>query len=132
MSFRYPGRFEVTYRIEEGAENALLPKMLVQPILENAIIHGLKDAFSVLHILVIAKVKEDTLMISVEDDGVGMAQEQINELLASSLPKDGFNRIGIFNIHRRLQLNYGEQYGISILSKEGEGVKVIAKLPYCI
>lgn len=131
MSFRYPGRFEVTYRMEEGAAKALIPKMLVQPILENAIIHGLKDAFSVLHILVSARVEDDILFISVEDDGIGMTNEQIKELMASSLPKEGFNRIGIYNINRRLQLNYGEQFGVCIVSGEGEGVKVTARLPYC-
>jgi two-component system sensor histidine kinase YesM len=130
MSFRYPGRFEITYRIDEGAAKKLIPKMLVQPILENAIIHGLKDAFSVLHILVIAQVEEDVLSISVEDDGIGMTNEKIKELLISSLPREGFNCIGIYNINRRLQLNYGERFGVSIVSREGEGVKVTARLPF--
>jgi len=130
MGVKYSGRFSVQYSYERDVRDAYLLKMIVQPILENAIIHGFEDVFMQLHIMIHACSNEGDLLITVADDGVGMSQQQILELLTNDAEnKRGFNKLGIYNVHKRIQLNYGQQYGLEILQREPKGTEVRIRLP---
>ncbi len=117
----------------------ILP-LLLQPIVENAVNHGLKDMDRNGHVSVIveyARGDEENrkLLITVNDDGMGISPEEVEELnksLEIKRPKTderGAGSIGLYNIHQRIKLYYGEEYGLHIRSQEGKGTSVVLTLP---
>lgn len=125
-----------------GAGRLFVPKLILQPIVENAYVHGIKPKKGVGSIMVEAAVndREDgekrILEITVMDNGVGMDQaalDQIQELLAGDEPgiKNEYNwqSIGMKNVHDRIRLLYGEEYGIRVTSTVGVGTMVRLLMP---
>lgn len=130
MGIKYSGRFHVQYFIDDNVRNTYILKMIVQPILENSIIHGFEDVFVQLHIDIHASCNDGDLLVTVEDDGVGLTQQQIDELMATEHEnKSGFNKLGIYNVNKRIQLYYGKKYGLNMLRREPKGTIVQLKLP---
>lgn len=123
---RYPG---ITYGIECSAEAGAVrvPKLIVQPIVENAIEHGLADNKAG-RIDLFIEEDEDELHILVIDSGVGFSEDRLEavraSLEASDAKKEG-DHIGIMNVHRRIRKIYGERYGVSILSRTGMRTSVV-------
>ncbi len=121
-------------------EYEILP-LLIQPIVENAISHGLKDMDKNGHISIVAeyesknKENEGCLIITINDDGKGMNEEEVIALNKSLDEKrtdtdgKGAASIGLYNIHQRIKLHYGKQYGLTIRSREGKGTSVELRLP---
>ncbi len=122
-------------------EYRILP-LLIQPIVENAISHGLKDMDKNGHISIVAeyesKIKKNdgnNLIITINDDGKGMTEEEVIALNKSLDEKrndqdgKGAASIGLYNIHQRIKLHYGEKYGLTIRSQEGKGTSVELRLP---
>ncbi len=104
-------------------------KLIVQPLVENALYHGIKPKLSPGTITVRVTNKEDTIQIIVQDDGVGMSPAELETLL-SSLEQDSPGRgYGLYNIHRRIQMVYGKEYGISITSEEQIGTTAMITIP---
>ncbi|TYP71091.1 cache domain-containing sensor histidine kinase [Paenibacillus methanolicus] len=131
MAFRYQDKFEVQFDVPVEIRQAVILKFLLQPVLENAIIHASDDPFRKLNIRVGAYRIDNRLRIEISDDGQGMPAEQVERLLDSPKEKyDAFNKIGIYNVHRRLRLTYGEPYGVHISSQWGAGTTVTLELPY--
>ncbi len=134
---RFAGRFEVTYEVEEAALDAPILRMILQPIVENAIYHGLEMKMDRGHLQIGARLDERTLRIWVADDGVGMAPEKL-EALTQQLtwqedrespdlsPKTS---IGLVNVNDRLKLTYGRDFGIRVGSVPGSGTRVELTLP---
>lgn len=118
---RYEGKFIVKYRVEPEASGCFLPRLMLQPLVENAILHGLDMKNDNSQITVTAWTKEDTLYVSVKDNGRGMTKEQIVNLLESKKEKktSGLSGIGVVNVKERLNLYYGEAGGISYESGSG-------------
>ena len=129
QQFRYMGGFSVTYDVSPEAEACCVPRLLLQPLVENAIVHGQPTDGSPLHITVAAVCVGDTLALSVEDTGPGMTREQIVKLLAGEgAKKGGFSGIGVSNIRERLRLYYGDQGVLHYTSGE-HGTKAAVFLP---
>lgn len=135
INCRYEGKviFEVN---ADGLMEYLIPKLILQPIVENAFFHGLKPKQGEGVIQLMAEEEEDKLMITILDNGVGMKPEEkrhLEELLESDRPgnKEEYNwqSIGLKNVHDRLRYLYGMQYGITISSHEGMGTAVCAVIP---
>ncbi|MDC7290126.1 histidine kinase [Blautia schinkii] len=117
QSFRYGGTIKVEYEVEKEAENCLLPRLLLQPLVENAILHGIDLKKEEGRILIRAGIKDGLLRIDVTDNGRGMTEEQIHTLLNSKVKKtSGLSAIGIPNIRDRLHLYYGEKGTITYQS----------------
>jgi two-component system sensor histidine kinase YesM len=111
-------------------------KLLLQPIVENAVKHGFKSKRNTGRISIKAIRKEDYLEITVMDDGSGMSQDrlrEINALLVSESighrTEDGWSSIGIKNVYDRIKKNFGQDYGFEITSCENLGTIVRYKLP---
>lgn len=131
---RFGDRVNYETEIQNGIaleEYRILP-LLLQPIVENAIIHGLEERESDGHLkLIIGRFGED-LRIDVSDNGEGMTEERLAEIrqhledYRAELPT---TNIGLYNIHRRIKLNYGEKYGVLIESVKGMGTCVSLLLP---
>lgn len=101
----------------------------LQPLVENAVFHGLKPKRSMEgNIVVHIEKSEDAVLVSVEDDGVGIGPEMLDKLLKDR-PEDGKLHIGVANVHRRIQLFYGDAYGVSIVSQPQRYTRVTVRLP---
>ena len=127
QSFRYPNYLEVEYKIEEGLEYQIVPSFILQPIVENAIFHGMKQAEKC-HILIQGFHKDNNLVIEIVDNGRGMNQEQLSNIFEEH--KDfQVNKVGLKNVNERIVLNFGLEYGMFITSQEGKGTTVTLLLP---
>ncbi|WFR58925.1 histidine kinase [Anaerocolumna sp. AGMB13025] len=127
MKIRYSDNFDVKIMAEEDCMDNLIPRLLIQPIVENSISHGLQDKEDPGHISITIHKQGGILSLIVEDDGYGITEDKIKHLLEDK--KRSGENIGISNVQRRIKLNYGEEYGISMESKPGEYTKTIIKIP---
>lgn len=132
QKIRFDGKFECTCDYPSELENVMVPKLVVQPIVENSVIHGFEDATDG-HILVraysdMAENGMRTLVIVVKDDGRGITDEEI-ERLKKPDPNEKKGHIGVQNVERIIQLNYGEEYGLKINRNEDKGTTVVMTFP---
>jgi two-component system sensor histidine kinase YesM len=132
MQLRYDSSFEMNFKLQEEALDGKMIKLILQPLVENAIFHGLepKRGGGTIRIEVEREVRD--LVLTVSDDGVGMTEEQLENIWSPhrrSSP-NGFNNIGIVNIQERVRLHFGNKYGLSIASRFGEGTRVAVRMPY--
>lgn len=127
QKFRYRNQF--TYKIEADEEclHYLCNKITLQPIIENAIYHGLDRMVDEGEITIRISQTDKDIIMEVEDNGLGMTQEQCQEiLLREASDRTG---IGIKNVHDRVKIYFGEEYGLSIQSELDEGTKVVICMP---
>ncbi len=117
QEFRYYNKFQVNFAIEEALLDYKLPKFLLQPILENSIIHGIGPKKGQGVIEVRGFSYEGKLIFTITDDGIGMTQEMIARVLQEeNVSGNHFCAIGIKNVRERIQLYFGDQYGLRIES----------------
>ncbi len=132
QSYRYGGT--ITLEIQTEAEsllNCLILKFTLQPLLENAIFHGIEPKGAGRITIRVAAEGEQGIRIDVTDDGVGMSREKIRQILQSDAQesRDLFREIGVYNVHRRLQYEFGEDCGITIESAEHEYTTMSIHIP---
>ena len=129
QQYRFGERFHYHIYIERDVENCIVPKLILQPIIENAIKYGFGDKDE-LTVKIKASFLADDLVIVIYDDGIGMQENILNEL-KDMLKKEvnPSNHIGLYNVHKRIQLMYGKAYGIDIKSEVNEGTVVKIILP---
>lgn len=123
---RFGNDFEETWEIDDSLRKCEVLKLILQPFVENAINHARSDCGRSLQIAIRAySTHEKRLYLEVEDDGCGMEETQANAILQPH-NSQGY---GILNVHKRIQLAYGHEYGVSIFSKKGSGTKIVLTLP---
>ena len=128
MQFRFRNRFFYRNEIEEKFYDVALPPFSLQPLIENAILHGGKGAECPFSIVLSAKRIENVLEISVSDDGVGMQQEKLDEVRRrmEQVPEKG---LGLYNVQRRIKILFGEKYGVYIQSEPQKGTQMTIRIP---
>lgn len=134
QQYRYGGTITVNYNVmSEDLYDCHIIKFTLQPIVENAIFHGI-EAKSIEGIIDINinKTENSTISIEVIDNGVGMSVEKIKELLTSkeTTSTSSFNNIGISNVNERIKLTFGDEFGLNIKSKLNEYTNMIITIPY--
>lgn len=130
MDVRMGSSITYTYSIDEQVLNDSIPRLSIQPIVENAINHGLKNARGERRIDIVAYRQQEQLMITVMDNGVGIPADKLGTLLnEADQDEKQSTSIGLYNINERLKMLYGEAYGLRITSKEGEGTTVTLCIP---
>ncbi len=133
QEYRYPDRFQTQYRIDDEVLDCEVPNVFIQPIVENAIFHGLAGKIEPGTLTIVSRREGDSLFIQVEDDGVGMNQETVERILSSDEGISGRMRtIGVANVSKRIQEIYGGGYGLQIESEPGAGTKVTVVIPFRI
>jgi two-component system, sensor histidine kinase YesM len=129
QSVRYRGKFE--YRIE--ADEEALPcqtlKLILQPIVENAIYHGIEEMVDPGMIRIGVTVDRDTVTFVIEDNGLGIHPERLKQLLIKRADSGSGSGVGIRNVHERIRLTYGDPYGLSIVSQQEVGTTVTIRIP---
>ncbi|HEX2925507.1 MAG TPA: sensor histidine kinase, partial [Ruminiclostridium sp.] len=131
QKFRYRNRFNYTLNYSRELDNYKLLPFIIQPIIENAVVHGLKSVEEGGDISLNAEKESGILRISIEDNGCGMEEEQMQHVVDSlNEAEDSFGQhIGLKNVHQRIKLYYGENYGMTINSTFGKGTRVEITLP---
>lgn len=131
MDMRMHDNIQYTFDVDETTLKSKLPRLSLQPIVENAINHGLRNKRGKKKIGIQIKRKQMDLVICIEDNGIGMDTSAINESLSKNeldFVEKG-NSIGLHNINARLKMLYGNTYGMYLESTLGEGTKVFMILP---
>lgn len=132
QKMRYKNKFSATITAEDGVEHLYTLKLIVQPILENAIYHGMAYADGDGEISIRAFLEEGDVLIEVADNGPGMPEEVVEQLLSPNGPAANSSKgsgIGFRNVHRRIQLTFGSRYGLTISSEPDAGTTVRIRLP---
>ena len=131
QKIRYKNSFEVDFQIEEDILDGCIVKLVLQPLLENAIYYGMEfmDGEGEIHVRGYRKDKD--VYLEVEDNGLGMPEEEASELLnGKERPHKHGSGVGLVNVHSRLKLRFGEAYGLVIHSCPDEGMMVQIHIPY--
>jgi len=114
--------------IDSEAKEILVPKLIIQPLVENAIYHGIKPQGKSGNIDVNVRIVDNTLRISVKDSGVGIPPHKIQELLDNLDNAVESEHYGLYNINERLRLRYKESYSIQLHSTQGAGTEIIINI----
>lgn len=132
QQFRYQDILEYTISIPDNMKQYYVMKLTLQPIVENALYHGIKNKRGMGHITVTGSLRDGCLNFLVEDDGIGMTEEELDhfrKVIHGEIVENTPNGFGVANVEQRIQLNYGEEYGISAESVYGRGTKVRVRIP---
>lgn len=124
MQVRYEGRFKPCYEVEENVMEKKLPKLLLQPLVENSIIHGFKGRESGGIVTLSAALRKERLVIIVRDNGRGMDPRELEAAMHGD-----HSRIGLGNAVRRLQLIYGGEGSLEVETCPGEGTEIVISIP---
>ncbi|MBR5386184.1 MAG: sensor histidine kinase [Clostridiales bacterium] len=127
QSYRYKNQFSYEFNVEEDCLDYLCNKITLQPIIENAIYHGINGLVDGGRITITVKSQDDNIVMTVEDNGNGMTDEQIETIMNKD--RSDKTGIGIKNVNDRLKIYFGNEYGITIHSELDEGTKVIILMP---
>ncbi len=129
---RYQDILKYEIQVPGELDKYLIPKITIQPIVENALYHGIKNKRGLGRIRVSGKEEEGGFAIQVEDNGIGINEErlrQVGDRIQYRTPAEN-DIYGLYNVNERIRLNFGEKFGISIESVYGEGTVVSIHLPY--
>lgn len=131
MKIRYSDGFDIEYEIEEPCLECLVPRLILQPIVENSIVHGFSELEEELGMITVAAAMEDGfLRLSIRDNGKGMTEEEIRSLLAGEENgREDYLSIGVTNVNTRLVLNYGQESRLKITSEKGVYTETIIRIP---
>ena len=129
---RFGDKISLEVEIEdEQLLEATMPKLILQPLVENAVVHGLEDKIGHGLVRVIVESSDQTLFLCVKDDGVGISEEQVEKLNAQFTKADNADVGGIAlrNVNSRIRLMFGDDYGLHVYSAKGIGTECSATLP---
>jgi two-component system sensor histidine kinase YesM len=127
QEIRYHDQISIKIEVPEGLMECELLKFTLQPAVENSIIHG--NNFP-LRIEIHAEEQEGKLLVTLQDNGVGMSEETIQQVKSQmNQPHAKYSGLGIRNVNERIKLHFGAQYGIQIYSQQNVGVRMILELP---
>jgi len=136
QKIRYGDTFDIEYMIDEEAAGLFIPKLTLQPIIENAIFHGIRPCRHRGLIRITASVIDESLSITVYDNGTGIDPDIFSRILLNHyqqpLEKVSMNHVGLYNVNRRIALNFGDQYGISLEPAQQKGTCIKVLLPKLI
>lgn len=129
QKIRFRDQFDVQIDVEEGLRQEAMLKLLLQPLVENAINHGIRERNDYGHICITGRRVGQQIRFEVKDDGVGIPEEKLHALQTSLASTSGHVSVGIFNVNERIRLRYGPAYGLTIDSTPGKGTVVTVMFP---
>lgn len=134
LSYRFGSQINLNISLAPELESIPVPRLIIQPIVENCVRHGCYEDGRALTINVMVQAQDDALEINITDDGRGMEADRLKQLRSSielneDSEMDDGRHIGLSNVHRRIVLQYGPQYGLSVWSNLGKGTTVKIRLP---
>ncbi|OCT10772.1 hypothetical protein A8709_23350 [Paenibacillus pectinilyticus] len=135
IQYRYPGRFQTHIHVPEELLCCQIPRLLIQPIVENAITYGIEPKKSAKELRIEATESQGIVTLTISDDGAGIPEEKLKVLLKkrrATGEQQSDKGLGILNVHERLALHYGDTFGVQISSEVGVGTQITMKFPSLI
>lgn len=131
QKFRYEDRLKYELEVDPGIIDIRVPPLIIQPLVENAVVHGVEGKEDGVEVKLNIKQNQDVVEITVLDNGLGMTPERLKEveMSISAAEESADNRIGLRNVHQRLVLSYGEEHGLQISSVDGQGTSISFSIP---
>lgn len=129
QKMRYKDKLEYEIQVSPEVLKTKIPKLVLQPLVENAIYHGIKYKEGKGTVSVEGFQKEDEIILKIRDDGIGMDEEQLEKIFEKRETDTRKNGVGVLNVHERIQLYYGREYGLKFYSTPGEGTVVEIHVP---
>jgi two-component system sensor histidine kinase YesM len=130
QSIRYRNKFTYSIQVDEAILSCKILKIVLQPLVENAVYHGMKHKSDPGHIRITGRKQGSVIEIKVADDGLGIEPGRLEMLLAKGKrPEEVKKSLGLQNINDRIQLYFGEQYGLTVESEPEEGTTVTLRIP---
>jgi two-component system sensor histidine kinase YesM len=129
QKFRYSDSFDFSIRADEDALDCEVVRFILQPLVENSILHGFEDSSERYSICISAFFSEEQLHIKVIDNGAGMNRDQMREINDAQWNRYRFNRIGVANIRKRIKLYFGDTYDVRYDSVPNVGTIAEIVLP---
>lgn len=126
---RFGAKLNFICNINEELNAAAIPKMILQPLIENAVIHGIEDKGAIT-VWLEGSIINNIICINISDDGSGISPTQRNELIKNMNDITKTKHIGISNVNKRIKYIYGDEYGIEIKAADGQGFSVCIRFPY--
>ncbi len=131
---RYRSRFEAVFEIDERIKSQRIPKLTIQPLVENAIVHSVEVRKEKTELMIRAYRVKEEVYIEIEDTGIGMSKETLANILRPQKEKidikTAHTGLGVYAVHQRIQYMFGGAYGLQIYSEEGRGTRVMIHFPY--
>lgn len=131
QELRYEDKFEVLWEIPSEVERCRIIRIVLQPLVENAIYHGIKPLTNKGMIRISGRILSDSVELVISDNGLGMTEQEL-EILRQNIRSDMIKEsrhIGVTNVNQRLRLCFGEEYGLLVESGEGKGTSVTVRIP---
>jgi two-component system sensor histidine kinase YesM len=125
----YQDKLIVNYELDESLNDFQVPTLILQPIVENAIVHGIEPKVDPGVITIASSRSDDHIILTVSDDGVGIPEAKLSEILSGQEAATSRKRVGIINVIERIKLLYGPDYGLMVSSEPGEYTSVAIILP---
>lgn len=129
MKIRFAKNLSFHWSIDENLRTCKIVRLTLQPIIENAIYHGINPKSETGSILFDCRQDGDEILLSISDNGAGMDEATLKDLVENLNKEDYRNSIGLFNVQNRIKLFFGKQYGLTIKSKLNEGTTVEIRIP---
>lgn len=126
QKIRFSDRLFCHFRMDPDIMEATIPRFTIHPLVENAIVHGFENKNGKMVLMVSGYIRDGNLVFEIIDNGVGMTPETIGRIFSE---RNG-DSTGILNVHKRIQLYYGESYGVRISSEPGKGAVVTVVMPW--
>lgn len=131
QKIRYGDKFDVNIDVDESIMQCVVPKLIIQPIVENAIIHGIEDKIGKAHLIIRGWKENNKIIFEIIDDGVGISEEALARIRIKPQSEDfGSDSIGLANVDKRIKLYYGEEYGLGITSGVNVGTVMRITMPF--
>ena len=126
QNIRFESMIETDIQAPEELRQYAIPKLILQPFVENAVLHGIRKLPQRAgRITIRGEIQEDCILLSVADNGIGMTEAELREVSRPTKQKDHY---GLYNVRERIRLYYGDGYGVTLRSKEGEGTEVTIRI----
>jgi two-component system sensor histidine kinase YesM len=132
QKIRYKNKFEFEMTAQPEVLQYRTLKLILQPIIENAIYHGIEYMVDEGHIQISAEISDDKLLYTIRDNGLGMNMETQTKIFGHVISGKGSSGVGVKNVHERIQLCFGKEYGLEIKSELEEGTTIKLWLPLVV
>lgn len=129
QKLRYGDKFDVEFQVDDDILQCIIPKLIIQPLVEDAIIHGIENKIGTAHLKIRGICEQDTIRFEVSDNGVGMSLEKLAEIQRQINEPMSDHTIGLSNVNKRIKLYYGDDYGLTINSRENVGTSMMITIP---
>jgi two-component system sensor histidine kinase YesM len=126
QQIRVKEHIDFQFVVDAEALSYATPKMILQPIVENSVVHGIEKCHKTGKVVISVHKKGNIILYQVEDDGMGVDESVLHMLVSGNLSSSGY---GLYNINMRIKLYFGDEFGLHIRSKPGEGTKVTVAIP---